>query len=226
MDARECAPQELLGELNEHEQKNAPPRLYLRGDASLLTGGHRISVVGTREPTAEGVGRTKALVDVLVARDIIVVSGLAKGIDTIAHSHAIARGGRTIAVLGNPLNVFFPSENRALQEEIGRHHLLVSQFASGSKGGAGNFPRRNRTMALLSEATIIIEAGEGSGTLHQGWEAIRLGRPLFLLESLVQRSDLTWPAEMIEYGAEILTREKLDAVLEEIPWRSFGELPF
>lgn len=226
MDVLEFEPQELLGELNAHERKNAPPRLFLCGDAELLRGGHRVSVVGTREPTEAGVGRTKAIVDSLVARGIVVLSGLARGVDTVAHTHSIARGGRTIAVLGNPLDVFFPRENRDLQQQIARDHLVVSQFAPGTIGGEANFPRRNRTMALLSEATIIIEAGESSGTLHQGWEAIRLGRPLFLLESLVARSDLQWPKEMIEYGAEVLSRDNLDEALDAIPWRGVGEIPF
>ncbi len=226
MNVREHEPRELLGELNEQERKNAPPRLHLLGDASLLAGGRRVSVVGTRSPSADGIKRTKALVDALVERGIVVVSGLAKGVDTVAHTHAIERGGRTIAVLGNSLDVYFPKENQELQQRIGRDHLLVSQFGSGTLGGESNFPRRNRTMALLSEATVIVEAGETSGTLHQGWEAIRLGRPLFLMESLVQRDDLEWPAAMIEHGAEVLARDNLGQVLDEIPWRSFGELPF
>lgn len=226
MQLQECDPRDLLGELNEYERKNAPPRLHLLGDRGLLAGGHRVSVVGTRSPSPDGIGRTRAIVDALVRRGITVVSGLAKGVDTVAHVHAIEQGGRTIAVLGNPLDVFFPRENRALQERIGREHLLVSQFPAGAPGGAANFPRRNRTMALLSEATIIVEAGEGSGTLHQGWEAIRLGRPLFLLESLAARSDLEWVREIRDYGAEVLSRENLDAALDAIPWRTFGDLPF
>jgi DNA processing protein len=76
-------------------------------------------------------------------------------------------------------------------------------------------------MALLSEATIIVEAGESSGAPHQGWEAIRIGRPLFLLESLAQRN-LKWTREMVEYGAVVLSRENLEQVLDEIPWRSTG----
>jgi DNA processing protein len=81
-------------------------------------------------------------------------------------------------------------------------------------------------MALLSDATIIVEASEGSGTIHQGWEALRLGRPLFLLESLAKRSDLTWPAEMLGYGAEVLTKERLPVVLDNLPGRHHGELAF
>lgn len=126
-----------------------------------------------------------------------------QGIDTIAHTQTIASGGRTIAVIGTPLDDVFPKANAALQRRIGEEHLLVSEFAPGSTVAKGNFPRRNRTMALIADASVIIEAGEGSGTLWQGWEALRLGRPLFLLKSLVETS-LAWPREMLDHGALVL----------------------
>ncbi|MBL8898768.1 MAG: DNA-protecting protein DprA [Planctomycetes bacterium] len=220
---RELRPEELLGALNEVEQKNAPRTLFVAGNADLLVNGRlRISIVGTREPTRPGVDRTRVLALELVRREIIVVSGLAKGIDTVAHRTAIEAGGRTIAVLGTPLDVVYPAENRDIQHLIMRDHLAVSQFAPGSHAGSKAFPMRNRTMALLSDATVIVEAGEGSGTLHQGWEALRLGRPLLLMQSLVERVDLSWPAEMLRFGAEVLTRENLDEVLGEIPGRARG----
>jgi len=152
-----------------------------------------------------------------------VLSGLAKGVDTVAHETAISCGGRTVAVIGTPLNKFYPVENRALQQQLMREHLVVSQFAEGAPGGRKNFPMRNRTMALLSDATVIVEAGEKSGTLHQGWEALRLGRLLFLLESVASNPDLSWPKEMIRYGAQVLTRENLPTVLEHLPKRTCGE---
>ena len=83
----------------------------------------------------------------------------------------------TIAVLGTDLDDCYPPENRPLQERLMREHLVISQFPSGTPSRRTNFPRRNRTMALLTDATVIIEAGESSGTLDQGWEALRLGRP-------------------------------------------------
>jgi len=222
----EFQPEDLIGELNEVERKNAPSSIFVAGNHALLTEERlRVSVVGTREPTEDGVKRTRSLVQTLVSRQIIVVSGLAKGVDTIAHTTALNGGGETIAVLGTPLNVFYPAENRELQRRIMRDHLAVSQFPIGMHVGTKGFPIRNRTMALLSDATIIIEAGDGSGTLHQGWEALRLGRPLFLLESLVKDPNLTWPKEMIHYGATALNREDLDTVLHEIPWRTKNSEP-
>ncbi|MBL8739238.1 MAG: DNA-processing protein DprA [Planctomycetes bacterium] len=225
-DREQWQPEELLGVLNEVEKKNAPKVLFVAGDVNLLRSGLRISVVGTREPSPEGAGRARALAATLAQRGITVVSGLAKGVDTVAHRTAMEVGGRTIAVLGTPLDACYPAENRALQTRIMREHLAVSQFPAGARGGVKSFPMRNRTMALVSDATIIVEAGEGSGTLHQGWEALRLGRPLLLLESLVNRTDLTWPREMMGFGAEMLSRENLDEALAEIPGRTRSELAF
>jgi DNA processing protein len=232
MDARrmvniaEQTPEQLIGPLTEVEKKNAPSRLFTAGRTELLRSGLRVSVVGSRDATREGLARTRALAEALAKSQVVVVSGLAEGIDTQAHTTAIEVGGATIAVLGTPLDMCFPKENRALMDLIMEAHLAVSQFAVGVPTQRKNFVMRNRTMALLSDATIIVEAGEGSGTIHQGWEALRLGRPLFLLESLATRSDISWPAEMRRYGAEILTKERLALVLENLPGRTRGELAF
>jgi DNA processing protein len=156
----------------------------------------------------------------------VVVSGLARGIDTVADSAAINAGGRTVAVLGTSLDVTYPKENAPLQHRIMAEHLAVSQFAPGEPIRRTNFPRRNRTMALLSHATVIVEAAEGSGTLWQGWEALRLGRPLFIPRSVAERKDLRWPREMLKYGAEVLAG--VEQVLDRLPPRLSGlsELAF
>jgi DNA processing protein len=219
-------PEELLGPLNDVERQNAPGRLFVRGHVDLLRTGRRVAVVGTRDATLEGLARARALVEALVAKAIVVVSGLAEGIDTEAHSTAIRSGGKTIAVLGTPLDECFPAANRVLLDQILREHLAISQFAVGTPSQPRHFPLRNRTMALVSDATIIVEAGEGSGTIHQGWEALRLGRPLFLLESLAKRTDIAWPGEMQRYGAGVLTKELLPVVLDNLTERPRGELAF
>jgi DNA processing protein len=220
---REWSPEDLIGPLNEVERKNAPERLFVAGDVDLLRSGRRVSVVGSRKVSPEGASRTRGLVKVLVERGITVVSGLAEGVDTAAHEMALNEGGRTVAVLGTPLDKYYPAPNRELQERMMREHLVVTQFPVGYPSQKKNFPMRNRTMALLSDATIIVEAGEKSGTLHQGWEALRLGRPLFLLRSVAEDTRLTWPSEMIRYGAEVLTREMLPDALEEMPTLTHGE---
>lgn len=217
------SPEELLGPLNVVEKKNAPEKLYVSGEKELLRNGARVSIVGSRSATAAGLGRASSLARILVERGVIVISGLAEGIDTAAHEAAMARGGRTIAVLGTPLDAVYPAKNRPLQERIAREHLVVSQFPPGYPSKPQNFPIRNRTMALVSDATVIVEAGEKSGTLHQGWEALRLGRPLFLMESLVRNEALTWPEEMLGYGAEPLSRDNLELLFEMLPEGSRDE---
>ena len=216
-------PEQMLGALNEVEKKYAPEVLYTAGDIDLLRTGPRVSVVGSRKATEEGLRRARALTKALVKHHAVVVSGLAEGIDTIAHETAIALGGKTVAVLGTPLDRVFPIKNRALQERIISEYLAVSQFATGYPTTPKSFPIRNRTMALLSDATVIVEAGERSGTIHQGWEALRLGRPLFLMMSLVENSKLTWAAEMVRYGAQALERNALGDFLALLPERAVGE---
>lgn len=207
----------LLWPLSEFETKNAPKELYLEGDTALLTEGQRVAIVGSRKATPEGIARARSFTRALVEHGITVVSGLAEGIDTVAHETAIECGGRTIAVLGTPLSQAYPAKNKTLLEHIKRDHLAVSQFPEGYPPKRDNFPRRNRTMALICDATVVVEAGEKSGTRHQGWEAIRLGRLVYLMQSVAQNPKLTWPEEMIRYGAQVLRRDDMPDVLYDIP---------
>jgi DNA processing protein len=216
-------PDELLGPLNGVERRHAPKELHLAGDRSLLESGRRVAIVGSRDASETGLQRARILAGTLAEQGVTVVSGLARGIDTAAHMAAIQAHGRTIAVLGTPLTACYPAENQALQTLLIAEHLVVSQFAPGIKTHRSHFPLRNRTMALLSDATVIVEAEERSGTVHQGWEALRLGRPLYLLESLASRDDLTWPKELLHYGAQVLTRVNLLEVLAELPERVRGD---
>ncbi len=212
---RKFTPAELLGPLNESETKNVPPVLWVAGRHQLLKTTARVSIVGSREATPDGLKRAARLARALARNGIAVVSGLARGIDAAAHRAAIDAGGATIAVLGTPLDRFYPKENESLQREIMEEHLAVSQFPPGGPVEKGNFIMRNRTMALLVNSSVIVEAGETSGSLSQGWEALRLGRTLFLLRSIVDRDDLKWPKEMLDYGAVVLTEE--DDLLEAVP---------
>lgn len=211
----ELTAEALLGPLNPVEAKFAPTKLYLLGDIHLVQAAPRVSIIGSRKASPEGLRRAAKLARELVGKGVTIVSGLAEGIDTAAHMAAMENRGKTIGVLGTPLDQVFPVKNRELQSRIAREHLLISQFAPGSHGGPRNFPLRNRTMALISHASVIVEAGETSGSLHQGWEALRLGRPLFLLKSVVENGSLHWPKEMLDYGAAVLT--KTEDVLNVIP---------
>ena len=197
-------PDELLGPLNAEEARYAPKQLFASGHTEWLQRSPRVAIVGARKASDEGLRRTARLVRVLVKHDATIISGLAEGIDHAAHTTAIGEGGRTIAVIGTPLDEAYPAKHRRLQHQMMTGHLVVSQFPSGYPVTRKNFPLRNRTMALICEASVIVEAGDGSGSLSQGWEALRLGRPLFLMASLMARSDLTWPKQMLEHGAMVL----------------------
>ncbi|HEV7911244.1 MAG TPA: DNA-processing protein DprA [Methylocella sp.] len=179
---------------------------YYRGWWDLINSSS-VAVVGTRTPSEDGIKRTRTLVKELVKDDFTIVSGLAKGIDRVAHETAIEGGGRTIAVLGTPISHAYPVENRELQERIAREFLLISQVpikrwqSQGPKQNRIFFPERNITMSALTEATIIVEAGETSGTLVQARHALKQGRKLFILDSCFNNTDITWPHRFAEQGA-------------------------
>ncbi len=182
--------------------------LYYRGWWDLVNSPRSVAVVGTRNPTKDGLSRARKLVRALLGDDFTIGSGLAKGIDAIAHRTAIEEGGRTIAVLGTPLSHSYPRENAGLQAEIAEKHLLISQVPVKRYGQQTNptanrhfFPERNVTMSALTNATIIIEAGETSGTLVQARAALKQRRKLFILDSCFTNSEITWPKRFEEQGA-------------------------
>lgn len=165
-----------------------------------------VAVVGTRKASEEGRRRAAKLARALVGDGFAVVSGMAAGIDTAAHESALEAGGVTIAVIGTPLSETYPRENRGLQRRIAADHLVVSQVPVWRyhqldwRANRGWFPERNVTMSALTEATVIVEAGETSGTLIQARAALGQGRKLFVLESCFQ-AGLEWPERLEGQGA-------------------------
>ncbi|MBB2148935.1 DNA-processing protein DprA [Pedobacter gandavensis] len=180
--------------------------LYYSGNLDYLNT-RSVAIVGSRKPSEGGMKRAEKLAKLLVEDGFTIVSGLAQGIDTVAHNTAIKCKGRTIAVIGTPLNQVYPKENAHLQDFIANNHLLISQvpfYRYTQQGIHGNrlfFPERNKTMSALTEATIIIEAGETSGTLIQARAAIQQGRKLFILESCFLNKAITWPEKYEKLGA-------------------------
>jgi DNA processing protein len=172
-----------------------------------------IAIVGSRQATDEGKKRAQQLVRDLIARkrsdgkdDFTIVSGLATGIDRAAHEAAISNGGRTIAVIGTPIGSYYPKENRDLQDKIASNFLLISQVpflryaAQAVPQNRLFFPERNVTMSALTEATIIVEASDTSGTLTQARAALHQGRKLFILDSCFN-AGLKWPGNYEAQGA-------------------------
>ena len=180
--------------------------LYFQGLWDLVNT-RCVAIVGTRKPSVEGERRAGKLARLFVADGFTVVSGLARGIDTAAHEAAIAASGHTIAVLGTPLCEFYPPENRELQRKIADEHLVISQVPivrysrQHFRANRFFFPERNATMSALTEATVIIEAGDTSGTLVQARHALKQGRKLFILDSCFRNPSITWPAKFVEQGA-------------------------
>jgi DNA processing protein len=207
--------EELMGPLNDVERKYAPKELYVAGNLPIPLESTRSAVIGSRRASSESLKTASKIAKTLAREGIIVVSGLAEGIDTAAHKATIEAGGNTIAVLGTPLDLVYPKKNFQLQETIMQHHMAISQFPVGYPIQPKNFVIRNRLMALISDASIIVEAGETSGSLHQGWEALRLGRPLFIWSASTDDPSLTWPKKMIQYGAMKLTDP--EEVLDFLP---------
>lgn len=180
---------------------------YYRGELDLAFSPKSVAVVGTRSPSEEGVRRTRKLVAHLVNSGFTIFSGLARGVDTAAHRSAIEHGGRTVAVIGTPITEVYPKENADLQEEIANKHLLISQvpilryLKQTYLGNRLFFPERNITMSALTDATIIVEASETSGTLIQARAALKQNRKLFILDSCFENPTITWPAKFAERGA-------------------------
>lgn len=207
--------EELIGPLNNVERKYAPKQLYAIGQLPIPLTSPRVSVIGSRKASSKGFNAANIVASFFAKHKVTVVSGLAEGIDSAAHKGAIEANGQTIAVLGTPLDKFYPAMNRQLQEYIMQRQLAISQFPIGYPILPKNFVIRNRTMALISDASIIMEAGNASGSLHQGWEALRLGRPLFIWSPLMQDYSLNWTEKLANYGAVKFTDP--EEVLDELP---------
>lgn len=196
------------------DAKHPVELLYFQG-VWELTESRCIAVVGSRRPSKEGLKRAAKLSRELVKRGYTVVSGLAAGIDTAAHTAALDADGRTIAVIGTPLTTAYPAHNKSLQHDIAKRFLVISQVPvlryeqQGPQQNRLFFPERNATMSALTDATIIVEAGETSGTLIQARAAFHQGRKLFILDSCFQNPELTWPVRFEAQGA-IRVREPDD----------------
>lgn len=162
-----------------------PPLLFYRGhlDPADERG---VAVVGTRQSSARGIAQARELAAGLAERGATVISGLAAGIDTAAHTAALDARGRTVAVIGTGLNRHYPPQNRALQDHIGRQHLVLSQFWPDAPPSRRSFPMRNAVMSGYAAATVVVEAGYRSGARIQARLALEHRRPVFLLDTLLE----------------------------------------
>jgi DNA processing protein len=191
---------------------NRPPVLFVRGQ--LLTGDSRaIAVVGTRSASPEGLRAASEIAHQLVERGITILSGLAVGIDTAAHSAAINAGGRTVAVFGTGIRHVYPQQNRGLAKAIAASGACVSQFLPDQSGTRWSFPVRNIVTSGLSLGTVVVEAGPTSGAKLQAHDALRHGKRLFLLRRLVESQD--WARKLAELP-EVLAVEGVEEIVSAV----------
>lgn len=190
------------------ETEEAPRFLYLRGDFSLLHDTRTIALVGSRNASDKGKENTRRVAATLGHNGIIVVSGLARGIDVTAHKTALENGYKTIAVIGTNLNQYYPSENKNIQMEIEKKGLVISQFSPALKTERWFFPLRNGVMSGLSRATVIMEAGETSGALTQAKYAAKQGRLVLIPQNVFSDPSISWPHSLVRKGAIVVRTPK------------------
>ncbi len=192
-----------------------PPVLWLRGNPALLSR-PAIAVVGTRHPTPYGSGVAEMLARDLAVRRLLIVSGMARGIDTCAHKGALAARMPTVAVWGTGIDVVYPKENKKLAEEIiASGGAIVSEVPLGTFPAPQNFPRRNRILSGLSVAVLVVEAGENSGTRVTARCAAEQNRDLFAVPGNVTSKGSWTPNTLIKQGAKLVAT--WEDVWEDLP---------
>ncbi|WP_448534784.1 DNA-processing protein DprA, partial [Pseudothermotoga sp.] len=209
------------------ESSSPPAVLFCLGDEKLLKE-ESVSIVGTRRMTSYGKKVAHEVAFASAKSGLVVVSGLAFGIDSCAHSAALEASGKTIAVLGTGVDVPYPSSNRNLYERIVQEGCVVSEFAMQTKAMKQNFPVRNRIIAGLSKATVVIEAPKDSGALITARFAVEMGRDVFAVPGDIDKASsegcnwllrmgaiaLTHPSELLEYyGLSNEPKQEQDEIL-------------
>lgn len=194
---------------------DAPIVLYLKGNP-WPQDRYAIAIVGSRKPTDYGIVVTEKISDELVSMGFTIVSGLARGIDSLAHRVALRSGGRTIAVLGSGLDKPYPPENRILMEKIAQNGYVLSEFPLGTPPDKENFPRRNRLISGLSLGVLVIEATSDSGSIITAKYSIEQNREVFAVPGNITSSNSDGTNQLIKNGA-ILTTNAKDIVTELAP---------
>lgn len=192
---------------------DGPPLLFYKGN--LREQDRRaVAVVGTRAASKTGLDLAQVVSSGLVAHGYAVVSGLAKGIDTAAHAAALNAGGRTIAVFGTPIDRVYPVANRPLARRIADTGACVSQFLPGVRTGPWSFPARNLTGSGLSLATVVVEASESSGARHQAQAALKHGKRVFLVDSLVTAQP--WAEQMARDSCNAMVVRDAEEIVQQL----------
>ena len=198
-----------------------PPVLYVKGDCSVFKQ-CAIAVVGTRRCTTYGKSVTTTLVKDLVAKHVVIVSGLAHGIDTVAHTVCLDAGGKTIAVLGSGIDTCYPKDNQVLLDRIVDSGAVISEFPLGAKPEQYNFPRRNRIIAGCCAGVVVVEAPAKSGSLITAHYALQQGREVFAVPGSIFSDGSAGPLYLIKQGATAVSGA--GDILESIRYVSHSAL--
>ena len=201
---------------------DAPALLWVRGDVTLLAQS-AIAVVGTRHPTPYGSGMAEMLSRDLAARGMVILSGMARGVDTAAHKGAIAAKGKTVAVWGTGIDVIYPKENKSLAEQIlSSGGAIVSELPMGTFPAPQNFPKRNRILSGMSVGVLVVEAGEHSGTRVTARCALEQNRDVFAVPGNVTTKNAWGPNTLIKQGAKLVAT--WEDVWEDLPSQIRAEI--
>lgn len=191
-----------------------PPLLFLRGNRHLLNRS-AVAVVGSRHATPQAMRIARDFAEELSSCGIAIVSGMAAGIDTAAHQGALKQSGGTIAIWGTGMDFIYPRSNQALAYQIAEQGLIISEFPLGTRSLAGNFPRRNRIIAALAQATLVVEATPESGSLITARLAAEMGREVMAVPGSIDNPHSKGCHKLIKEGAKLV--ECLDDILQECP---------
>ncbi len=190
-----------------------PVVIFVQGSVNALSE-NCVAVIGTRSASSYGKLMAETFSRELVKNGYTIVSGLARGIDTVAHWAAMNAGGKTLAILGSSVDCIYPGENQSLAQRIATSGALVSEFPLGTKPEAPYFPRRNRIVAGLCQATLVIEAGEKSGALITADFAVEQGREVFAVPGNINNPRSMGSNRLIQDGAKLITC--CEDILEEL----------
>ncbi len=201
---------------------NPPSLLYVRGSLDCLQA-PALAIVGSRNATPQGAQNARTFAATLARRGLVIVSGLALGIDAAAHGGALEGGGNTIAVIGTGADRLYPARNRDLALEIVEHGAIVSEFPLGTPALAANFPRRNRLIAGLARGVLVVEAALQSGSLITARLAGDQGREVFAIPGSIHSPVARGCHRLIRQGAKLV--ETAEDILEELAWPVSGTAP-
>lgn len=193
---------------------DSPTLLFAAGDLGLLSR-DAVAIVGSRDHSEYGAEVCRDVATAAARAGLVVVSGMARGLDAIAHAAALDAPGATIGVLGNGLGVVYPAANRQLYERVGAEGLLLTEFPPGERPGVGSFPRRNRLISALAQVTVVVEAAEGSGTLITVGTALAQGKDVMAVPGLITSPTSIGTNRLIRDGAEPLL--VIDDLLRHYP---------